>query len=102
MFLKDNLELIVLVMNRFIRLLCTSWNFVPISRLGKSYCNFAVEISRECSSILPKVSGFFEFPSGGSLPACFIQCLANVKPGPHPQACELTDINLRNLEGKLE
>ena len=45
-------------MIRFIRFLCASQNFVPINRLiRKSYCDCQVEISSECSRILPKVRG---------------------------------------------
>ena len=39
-FLKDNLELIVIIINTFIQLWCASLNFVLINRLRKSYCFF--------------------------------------------------------------
>lgn len=58
-FAKVSLELIVIIGNGFIRLLRASLNFVLLNRLRKSHSKCLVEISSECSSILPKFRGLF-------------------------------------------
>lgn len=99
MFFKDNLELIVIVMNRFNRLLCANLNFVPINRLSKSYCNCSAKLSRECSSILPKVRGVLSLNPLQAAPIGLVSSIA--WPGPHRQACGL-NINPRNQVSKWE
>ena len=53
-----------------------------------------MEISSECSSVLPKVRGFASLNPLQDV--AFGLVSRNVWPGPHQQVCELMDINPRN------
>ena len=51
-FFKNNLKSIIIIMNRLIRFLCTSLNFIPRSRLWKGPRNCSMTSPSDCPRLI--------------------------------------------------